>query len=234
MVDAIFPHHHLDGGLAQHAGLSPRAWAKIVFIDAPVCDGCGAPQDFATGQRCATCLAKPFAFARARAACVYDDASRGLVLRFKHGDAVDLGRLFARWIARSARELLEDSDAVAPVPLHRGRLLRRRYNQAAEIARPLARMARLQYLPDALVRRRATASQGVKSGGARKRNVQGAFEVSETGALQVKGRRILLIDDVLTTGATAEACAKALLKAGAREVRLAVVARVPTPRDLTI
>lgn len=234
ITDLIFPHHHLDGGAALQTGLSAEAWSNVRFLEAPVCDGCGAAFEFDPGQRCAACEAKPFAFSRARAACVYDEVSKGLILRFKHADRVELGRLFARWLTRAAAELIEQADAIAPVPLHPARLLRRRYNQAAEIARPLAAATRRQYLADAMVRRRATDSQGARSRSGRRRNVQGAFEVSATGALQVKGRRILLIDDVLTTGATAEACTRALMLAGARAVDLAVVARVPGARDLTI
>jgi len=123
---------------------------------------------------------------------------------------------------------------VIPVPLHRLRLLRRRYNQAAEIARPLARMAGLAYLPDTLVRRRATASQGGRSAGGRRRNVQGAFVVPVNRKQTVEGRRVLLIDDVLTTGATAEACARALRAAGAADVNLAVIAKVKEAASATI
>jgi len=230
VADAVLPPMSLDGRAAMEAGLSPEAWAKLVFLEAPVCDGCGAAFEShlaPVGLRCAACMAKPFAFSRARAACVYDEASRDLILKFKHADRVDLARTFSRWLGRAAAELLAEADAVAPVPLHPQRLIRRRYNQAAEIARPLARAAGLAYLPDALVRGRATDSQGEKSGAGRRRNVQGAFTVPEAGRRQIKGRRILLVDDVLTTGATAEACAKALLTAGARCVDLAVVARVP-------
>lgn len=120
---------------------------------------------------------------------------------------------------------------MVPVPLHRSRLLARRFNQAAEIARPLARSAGLDYLPDALVRVSPTASQGGKSARGRRLNVKFAFVVTEAGRRRIKGRRILLIDDVLTTGATAEACARVLLSAGARAVDLAVIARVRTARE---
>jgi ComF family protein len=233
-ADAVFPPTHFDGGPALEPGLSAQAWSRVRFLEAPVCDGCGAPFEFETAERCVACQAKPFAFARARAACVYDDASRELLLKFKHGDRVEMAGLFARWIGRAAGALLEEADAVAPVPLHRLRLLKRRYNQAAEIARPLARAAGLEYLPDALVRTRRTESQGAKSGSGRRRNVQGAFVVPEARRKQVKGRRILLIDDVLTTGATVEACAKALLKAGASAVDVAVVARVREAANMTI
>lgn len=238
-VDVLLPPLAHDAREATAAaGLTPDAWSRVVFLEAPVCDGCGAAFEYDGGafaaERCAACMARPYAFQRARAACVYDEASRGVILKFKHGDQQQFAPLFARWISRAAADLVADADAVAPVPLHRMRLLSRRFNQAAEIARPLARSAGLDYLPDALIRSRSTASQGGKSGRGRRENVRHAFAVTEAGRRRVKGRRILLIDDVLTTGATAEACAKALLAAGARAVDLAVVARVRTARELTI
>lgn len=227
-LDLILPPTALDGGPAISPGLSAEAWARIAFIDDPVCDGCGTPFEYAPGfgERCAVCMAAPKAFSRGRAACLYDEHSRELILQLKHADRTDLSGLFARWLSRSARELIEEADAIVPVPLHRMRLLRRRYNQAAEIARPLARLTGLDYLPDALVRRRPTASQGGKSAGGRRRNVQGTFAVPNNRRALVEGRRILLIDDVLTTGATAEACARALKGAGAADVYLAVAAKV--------
>jgi ComF family protein len=179
-------------------------------------------------------MAKPRAFAAARAACLYDEASREPILQLKHADRPDLAPLFALWIGRAARDLVAEADAVAPVPLHPLRLLKRRYNQAAEIARPLARREGLGYLPDALVRRHATETQAGKSGSGRRRNVQGAFEVPARKRAQVEGRRILLIDDVMTTGATAEGCARALKRAGAARVDVAVVARVKEIAGLTI
>lgn len=196
--------------------------------------GCGTPFEYDPGVRCAACLAKPRAFDAARAACLYDETSREPILQLKHADRLDLAPLFARWLSRSARDLIEEADAIAPVPLHPLRLLRRRYNQAAEIARPLAAMTGTPYLPDALVRRRATDTQGGKSGSGRRRNVAGAFEVPATRRAQVQGLRILLIDDVLTTGATAEGCARSLKAAGASRVDLAVVSRVQTAAGLTI
>lgn len=215
-------------------GLSPETWARIQFLDGPVCDGCGAPFEYETGVRCPACLARPRAFDAARAACLYDEHARDPILKLKHADRTDLAPLMAHWISRAARELIEGADAIAPVPLHRGRLLRRRYNQCAEIARPLCRLSGKPYLADALVRRRATESQGGKSGSGRRRNVAGAFEVPPARRAQVAGRRILLIDDVMTTGATAEGCARALKAAGAVRVDVAVVARVKELAGLTI
>ena len=118
----------------------------------------------------------------ARAACVYDDHSRGLILRYKHGDQQQFAPLFARWIGRAAADLVQDADAVVPVPLHPWRLLSRRFNQAAEIARPLAQAARRDYLPDALSRTSHTGSQGGKSRRGRRLNVKKAFAATEAGS----------------------------------------------------
>ena len=233
-LDLIFPPQAIDGGAAQAGGLSAEAWSRIQFLDGPVCDGCGVPFEYDIGSRCAVCLAKPRAFDAARAACLYDDASREPILKLKHGDRLDLAPLFARWLSRAAWPLIEDADAIAPVPLHPSRLLSRRYNQAAEIARPLSRLSGVAYLPDALVRRRPTETQGGKSGSGRRRNVAGAFEVPSRRRAQVAGKHILLIDDVMTTGATAEDCARALKAAGAARVTVAVIARVQEMAGLTI
>jgi ComF family protein len=236
-LDLIFPPHALDRApAAQAGGLSAETWSRIHFLDGPVCDGCGAPFEYDQGRgaRCAACMARPRAFAAARAACLYDEASREPILKLKHADRPDLAGLFALWIGRAARDLVAEADAVAPVPLHPLRLVRRRYNQAAEIARPLARREGLLYLPDALVRRRATQSQAGKSGSGRRRNVAAAFAVPARRRGLIEGRRILLIDDVMTTGATAEGCARALKSAGAARVDVAVVARVKEMSGLTI
>lgn len=236
LADLVLPPLAHDSREATAAaGLSPDAWSKVTFLEDPVCDGCGAAFEHDGGmfraERCAACLTAPYVFGRARAACVYDEHSRGLILRFKHADQPQFGRLFARWIGRAAFELLNEADAVVPTPLHPMRLLTRRFNQAAEIARPLARDAGRAYLADALARIEHTAGQGGRSARGRRLNVKSAFAVTEPGQREIRGRRILLVDDVLTTGATAEACAKALLEAGARSVNLAVIARVRNGRE---
>jgi ComF family protein len=231
-ADVVLPPLALDGGAksarVQSGGLSAEAWGKIVFLEAPVCDGCGGPLEYDLGEasRCPACLARRRAFDRARAAVLYDDHSRELILQLKHADRTDLARLFAGWLARAGRDLFEDADAVVPVPLHPLRLLSRRFNQAAEIARPLARTTGLAYLPDAVIRKRRTPSQGGRSGSGRRRNVAGAFAVPQRMWRRVEGKRLVLIDDVFTTGATAEACARVLKAAGAARVDVAAVARV--------
>ena len=228
LADFAFPPQALDGGAAPHSsGLSMAAWSRVTFLEAPWCDGCGSPFEHAMGEGvlCAACDGRSRPLSRARAACVYDEHSRDLILGFKHADRTELGKLFALWLARAADELLPEADAIAPVPLHPVRLLGRRYNQAAEMARPLARRAAKPYLADALVRTRA-GTQGGKSASGRRRAVAAAFAVPPGRRRQVEGRRILLVDDVMTTGATLEACARTLLKAGARSVDAVVVARV--------
>ncbi len=228
----VLPPLALDGGQAgarvQSGGLTADAWSKITFLEAPVCDGCGGPLEYHQGQaaRCPVCLARRRAFDRARAAVLYDEHSRDLILQLKHADRTDLARLFAGWLARAGRDLFEDADAVVPVPLHPLRLLSRRFNQAAEIARPLARLTGLAYLPDAVIRKRRTPSQGGRSGSGRRRNVAGAFACPKPMWRRIEGKRLVLIDDVLTTGATAEACARVLRAAGAARVDVAAVARV--------
>jgi ComF family protein len=230
-ADVVLPPLALDGprsGPVQTAGLSAEAWRKIAFLESPVCDGCGSPLEFDLGEaaRCPACLARRRAFDRARAAVLYDEHSRDLILQLKHADRTDLAGLFAGWIARAGRDLFEDADAVVPVPLHPTRLLARRFNQAAEIARPLARLTGLAYLPGAVVRKKRTPSQGGKSGSGRRRNVAGAFASPRRMWPRIEGKRLVLVDDVLTTGATAEACARVLKAAGAARVDVAAVARV--------
>ena len=236
-LDLIFPRETLDGEPRVGAqGLSAEAWSRIHFLDGPVCDGCGAPFEFdpGPGVRCPACTSRPRRFDAARAACLYDETSRDPILKLKHADRTDLAPLFARWLSRAAADLLAEADAIAPVPLHRLRLLGRRYNQSAEVARPLSRLTGVPYLPDALVRRRATETQAGKSGAHRRRNLAGAFHVPDRRRARVEGRRILVVDDVMTTGATLEGCARALKAAGAARVDVAVIARVKDAPGLTI
>ena len=216
-------------------GFCAACWSGIQFLDGPGCRCCGLPFGVALegDSLCAACLAKPPAFDSARAILAYDEKSRGAILALKHADRLDLVPGFARWLSRSGAALLKDSDLVVPVPLHRLRLWRRRYNQSAELARRLARDWALSYDHSVLVRSRHTASQGaMASARARRRNVLGAFKVPDPQL--VAGRNILLVDDVLTTGATAQACARALKRAGAARVHVLVLARVVKASDVLI
>ncbi len=202
-------------------------WSRLTFITPPLCLSCGAPFDFATDadRSCASCHGAPPEFDRARAAVVYDEGSRGLILGFKHGDRLHAAPAFGAWLARAGAELLADADIVTPAPLHRWRLLSRRYNQAALIAAHAARLANVPHAPDLLRRHRATPSQGGLSASARRRNVTGAFQLNPRLADRVKGARIVLVDDVLTTGATASACARVLRRGGAARVDVLTLAR---------
>ncbi|MEI9930498.1 MAG: ComF family protein [Rhizomicrobium sp.] len=162
--------------------------------------------------------------------CATTEKSRGPILAFKHGDRLDLVPGFARWLDRAGRALLDNSDVIVPVPLHSGRLWSRRYNQAAELARRLGKIAGKTVEPTTLRRVRATPSQGaMPSAKARHRNMRGAFQVPEAYRPAIRNRAILLIDDVLTTGATVDACAHVLKRAGAAKVHVLALARVVRP-----
>ncbi|HTT97591.1 MAG TPA: ComF family protein [Rhizomicrobium sp.] len=218
--------------VAEPGSLCAACWQNIDFLDGPGCVCCGLPFDLDPGSEtlCAACVADPPSFDRARAVMRYDDKSRGPILAFKHGDRLDLVPGFARWLRRAGRELLDDADVIAPVPLHRQRLWSRRYNQAAELSRGLGKMAGKLVDPVLLTRTRATPSQGaMPSAGARRRNMRGAFIVTAARQEAVAGRTILLIDDVLTTGATVDACARVLKRAGAAKVHVLALARVVRP-----
>lgn len=186
---------------------------------------------------CAACLGRRPVYARARAAFSYDHASRGLILALKHGDRSEGVDAYAHWLARAGRELLKDADLIVPVPLHWTRLLIRRYNQSALLARALAAVWRaahpqdppVTYLPEVLVRTRRTPPQGKFDRTRRANNVRGAFETPLARRRRIVAKRIVLIDDVLTTGATASACARVLLAAGATRVDVLTLARVLTP-----
>lgn len=228
-LDLVFPPHGFNGqgDALQQSGLTAEAWARIRFLDNEGCDMCARPFDglyFGVGARCEACEAKPFPFGRTRAACLYSDASRDIILGFKHGDRLDTRPMLVRWLQRAGAEVLSQADAVVPVPLHWTRLFQRRYNQSAELARPLARLSGLDYVPDALRRVRMTKQQG-RSAEARWDNVRNAFAVPAGEAGRVRDRHVVLIDDVFTTGATLRACAATLLKAGAKQVDAVVLAR---------
>lgn len=195
------------------------------FITAPLCPGCGVPfdHDRGPGARCAPCLAEPPPWAGARAAFVYAGPARDLVLGLKHGDRQHIARLMAPHMVRAAGGWLDAEAVLVPVPLHRWRLWRRGFNQSALLARALARLTDAEIAIDALERVKPTPSTKGMSRVDRQRNVRGAFRVTSKEA--VRDRDVVLVDDVLTSGATASACTRLLLRAGARRVRVLTLAR---------
>jgi ComF family protein len=211
--------------------LCPACWSKLTFLTPPLCDACGLPLPFEVGDGaiCGGCERRPFAFQRARAALAYGEGSRPLILAFKHGDRLDGVGAFARWMVEAGAPLLATADLLAPIPLHWTRLLLRRYNQAAVLALACGRLSGKMVVPDLLVRRRRTRKLGHMSAAERRRTVASAFALAERYRARVVGRRVLLIDDVLTTGATVEGCARVLRDAGADAVDVLTLARTLRP-----
>lgn len=234
MLDAVLPPLCLGCGEIVEApgALCAACWQGFSFIAAPQCACCGDPfaEHLGDAALCVACLARPPKFRRARAALAYDTPSRRLVLPFKHGDRTDIARACGGWMARAGAELLVEADLIAPVPLHWRRLLTRRYNQALLLARALVRAAppgvEHRLAPDLLRRHRWTGSQAGLKAKERRRNVREAFDIHPRWAAGLAGKTVLLVDDVLTTGATAEACARVLQRGGARHVDVLTLARV--------
>jgi ComF family protein len=216
--------------------LEPELWARLQFLSEPLCARCGAAFDIAVdiAQICGACIARPPAYDRARAALAYGEVSRDLVLALKYQGRRDSLGLLAAWMASAGGALLQEADLIVPVPLHYFRLIRRGFNQSVWLAAALSRTSGVRLSVDALKRTRATPIQGGLSAEGRRRNVQGAFSARKSRIGLVKDRRVLLIDDVLTTGATAEACARALKKGGAACVDVLTLARVAGPRTVPI
>ncbi len=217
--------------LGDGVGLCAACWSKLSLIEPPYCARLGIPftYDPGPGLLSMEAIASPPAYDRARAAVRYDEVARALVHGFKYGDRLDLAPMMGRWMARAGHELLSDADGLVPVPLHWRRLWARRFNQSAALAGAISDLSGVPVLHGALNRVRATAQQVGLSKNQRADNVQGAFKVLPAQKADVKGRRLILIDDVLTSGATVDTCARALLRAGAAHVDVLVFARVVAP-----
>lgn len=244
-IDAILPPRCGGCGTITE---SPHAvcavcWAGLRFITTPQCMCCGYPFELDQDDQarpsssegadagqllCAGCLQKKPAFDLARAALVYDDFSRDYLLRFKHADRGDLTPLLARWMYQAGQGIWDQADVIIPVPLHRRRLLARRYNQSGLLAARLSSMTGVPWDGLVLQRKRYTRSLGGLGPSSRKREVGGAFEIDENRAARsgLSGTRVVLIDDVLTTGATVNACVRALKQSGVMHVSVITVARV--------
>jgi ComF family protein len=236
LLDLALPPHcpMCDSPVEAPGLLCADCFRETGFITEPFCLRCGVPfAHFALGgpaNLCPGCRTAPPLFRQARAALRYDAQGRRLILPLKHADRTELAAVLAPHMVRAGGKLLRDAELLVPVPLHRARLFWRRYNQAALLAKRVARIAGRTCLPDALVRVRATAALGEKSAAERAAEVAEAFAVRRSRLARVAGRRVLLVDDVRTSGATANACAGVLLAAGATSVDVLAAARVPDPR----
>ena len=239
ILDALLPPTCLtcEAAVGAQGGQCPACFSRLAFVTAPLCARCGVPFPHAgagvphlEALWCEACVAAPPAFTAARAALRYDEGAKALILPFKHRDRTELAAPLARHMARAGAGLLRAADLLVPVPLHRWRLFRRRHNQAALLAARLAKLCDKPHAPLLLRRLRATVPLGELGARAREAVLEGAFGLAPGAAARLRGRRVLLIDDVLTSGATGDACARALLAGGAEEVMLLAAARVPDPR----
>lgn len=232
-IGAVLPPRCLGcGAVVDTQGtLCAPCWSSMNFLGSPQCACCGIPFEVEAGETalCGACLRRPPEFDRARAVFRYDDNSRHLIIGFKHSDRTHGAPAFGKWMARAGAALLAEADLIAPVPLHWTRLFGRRYNQAALLAQAVARETAVPMILDLLIRKRRTPMQVRFNVGERHRNMRGAFAVDPRYVVRVTGRRVLLFDDVFTTGATVGACASTLRKAGAAAVDVLALARVVRP-----
>jgi ComF family protein len=234
LLDIVYPPVCLvcRKAVASHDALCPDCWSGMGFIERPYCERLGSPfdRDFGPGAISLAASADPPVFARARAVARYDsDKARSLAHRLKYYDRLELAEPLGRWMARAGAELLADADLLAPVPLHRMRLVSRRFNQSAALAQVISRESAVPVETMALERVKPTPPQVGLSRSQRAANMQGAFRLNAEKAAAVHGRNIVLIDDVLTTGATVNAAARVLLRARAARVDVLVLARVVDP-----
>ncbi len=235
-LDLLLPPHCLtcDAPVDAPGRFCPDCFRQAGFITEPCCARCGVPFSHVgqggRDQLCPACTAHKPPWDRARGALRYDVQSRRIVLPFKHGDRTEYATALAPLMARAGAALLREAEVIVPVPLHRSRLIARRYNQAALLAWALARLSGVPAVPDALQRTRATMSLSDLGAAARAEVVKNVFAIRPGRVGRIAGRRVLLVDDVMTSGATCGACTRVLLQAGASSVDVLVAARVPDPR----
>lgn len=239
-LDALLPPRCLACAtpVLAEGTLCAACFREVRLIGPPLCLCCGIPflhagqgePALGGGLICPRCAETPPVYARARAAYLYDAGAKRLLLPFKYAGRTELALPLARQMAHAGRELLAEADLLLPVPLHRRRLLSRGYNQAGLLAARLSRLGGVPWAPDLLRRARATTALARHGAAERAALLEGAFRLAPGGAARVAGRRLLLVDDVLTSGATASACAAVLMAAGAARVEVLAAARVPDPR----
>ncbi len=232
LSDLIWPPRSLlsDAIVDRPGVIEPALWGELKFLAEPWCARCGfpLPDDAGPAAVCGACAGRKPAYDSARAALAYDDHARRLILDLKRGGRRDGLPLFARWMSAAAGETLARADFIAPAPMHWTRLATRSFNQAAWLAQALARASGKRWKPAGLRRVKRRKSQAGLSASERRRNVGGAIKAGG----RFEGKTILVVDDVFTTGATLEACARALRKAGAAEVHAVTLARVVRPTDI--
>ncbi len=214
--------------VAQPGVLCAECWPKLRFLERPWCPVMGTPfiHDMGAGFLSAEAIADPPPFERARAAVAYSGIARQMVAGLKYHDRTDLAPRMARWMMRADAELVAEAQAIVPVPLHWRRFLRRQFNQSAELARALSDLSGVPFEPGAVRRVKQTRQQVGLERQEREQNVRTAFRVPAEAEMRIAGRRVLLIDDVYTTGATVRAVTKALKKGGAGAVDVLTFARV--------
>lgn len=215
--------------LLEKEGLCPDCWSKIKWISEPKCRMCGQPfivEIDSVGLICAQCATKKPCFDKAVSVFVYDDFSKKIILKFKHSDATYLVEILAKWMFRTAILEIESSDLIIPVPIHFVKRLKRKYNQSELLAQKMSEISGVKYDPRILKKIKQTSPQEGLSGNQRRKNVIGSFGVNEKYEYLLTNKRILLVDDVFTTGATVNECAKVLKKHGTKEVVVSTIARV--------
>jgi ComF family protein len=233
-LDLIFPPACIScrAAIAAHGALCPACWGLVRFIERPFCDRLGTPfaADLgAEGLLSPEAIAHPPVYTRARAVARFEDGPvRHLMHRLKYGDRLELAIPLGRQMARAGRELLAEADLLVPIPLHRRRLIWRRFNQANALAETISKESEVPLDPFVLTRTKATPSQVGLTRTQRAENMHGAFSVPEAEKIKIEGRALLLIDDVLTSGSTLNAAARVLLRSGAARVDALVFARVVT------
>lgn len=230
-VSLIYPAQCIGCGamVDRDFGLCGACWSEMHFISGTVCDSCGVPlPGEADGYRidCDSCLRDPRPWSAGRAALLYEGQGRKLVLALKHGDRTEIADVAANWLERAAGPLLQGDPVICPVPLHWTRLLRRKYNQSALLSAALARQRGLSHCPDLLRRTRRTPTLEGKTREQRYALLGSAISMHPARQARIRGRNVLLVDDVMTSGATLNACTDACYQAGAAEVRVVVLARV--------